>query len=136
MQQKLSRKRRILSFLLAFLLAFTGIPMERIQAEPAPWAEDANLLARYPLAQDANDISGNHKNGSVTWNEGLTLPGGKKTSAADASYVTLPGDLFAGRENLTISVWIKSATNKGNYAALFFGTAPQSNNMPLNYWLV
>lgn len=139
MQQKLSRKRRILSFLLAFLLAFTGIPMERIQAEPAPWAEDANLLARYPLAQDANDISGNHKNGevhgSVTWNEGLTLPGGKKTSAADASYVTLPGDLFAGRENLTISVWIKSATNKGNYAALFFGTAPQSNNMPLNYWL-
>ncbi len=141
MQKQHNQKLRIVSFLLAFLLAFTGVPMERLHAEgeEAAQAEGAALLARYPLAQDVNDISGNGKNGeahgSVTYNEGLTLPGGKKTSAGDASYVTLPGDIFAGKENLTISVWIKSATDKGNYAALFFGTPPQSNNMPLNYWL-
>lgn len=139
MQRKLTAKTRIFSFLLAVMLVFTGIPAEGVSAGPAAQAEDAPLLARFPLAQDANDISGNGKNGqvhgAVTWAEGLTLPGGQRTSDANASYITLPGDLFANRERLTISVWIKSATNKGNYAALFFGTAPQSNNMPLNYWL-
>ncbi len=139
MQQKRTFNLRIFSFLLAFLLVVTGIPMQQVQAGPEAQAGDASLLARYPLIQDANDISGNNKNGEVhgaaAWGEGLTLPGGKKTSASDASYVSLPGSIFAGREELTISVWIKSATDKGNYAALFFGTAPQSNNMPLNYWL-
>ncbi len=97
------------------------------------------LLARYPLSKDAKDISGNGKDGqvhgNVSWGDGLELPGGKKTNDANASYVTLPGDLFTAKEDLTISVWIKSATGSGNYAALFFGTEPQGNSMPLNYWL-
>lgn len=99
----------------------------------------APLLAQYPLQSNADDISGNENHGaisgSVTWDDGLVLPGGKKTSAADASYVTLPEGMFDGRDEVTVSVWIKSNTNAGNYSALFFGTPAQSNNMPLNYWL-
>lgn len=134
------RKNRLASCLLAVILAVTGIPTAGIHAQAAADApEGGSLLARYPLQEDANDISGNDRHGeahgSVSYNDGLVLSGGKKTSAADAPYVTLPGELFAGREKLTISVWIKNASDKGNYGALFFGTAPQANNMPLNYWL-
>ncbi len=102
-------------------------------------AETATMLAHYPLQSDVDDVSGNNKNaeihGSVSWDDGLVLPGGKKTSAGDASYVTLPEGLFDGKDEVTISAWIKSNTDKGNYSALFFGTKAQNNNMPLNYWL-
>lgn len=140
MQRFSNKKGRLAACLLAVVLAVTGIPTAGIHAQAAEGApESGNLLARYPLQEDANDISGNNKHGeahgNVAYNDGLVLSGGKKTSAADAPYVTLPGELFMGKEKLTISVWIKNASDKGNYAALFFGTAPQANNMPLNYWL-
>ena len=101
---------------------------------------EAEMLAHYPLQENAEDITENHNdgkiNGNVTWSEGLVLPGGKGTGDAAASDVTLPQGRFDGQDELTISVWLKSNTNKGNYSALFFGTPPQSsNNMPLNYWL-
>ncbi len=140
MQRFSNKKGRLAACLLAVVLAVTGIPTAGIHAQAAEGApESGNLLARYPLQEDANDISSNNKHGeahgNVAYNDGLVLSGGKKTSAADAPYVTLPGELFMGKEKLTISVWIKNASDKGNYAALFFGTAPQANNMPLNYWL-
>ncbi len=96
---------------------------------------EAEMLAHYPLQENAEDITENHNdgkiNGNVTWSEGLVLPGGKGTGDAAASYVTLPQGMFDGQDELTISVWLKSNTNKGNYSALFFGTPPQSsNNMP------
>ncbi len=136
----IKKKSKLAACLLAVAVAVTGIPTAGTEARAAADVpEGGSLLARYPLQQDVNDISGNGKNGevhgSVSYNDGLVLPGGKKTNAADASYVTLPGDIFAGKDKLTISVWIKNASDKGNYAALFFGTAPQANNMPLNYWL-
>ena len=136
----IKKKSKLAACLLAVAVAVTGIPTAGTEARAAADVpEGSSLLARYPLQQDVSDISGNGKNGevhgSVSYNDGLVLPGGKKTNAADASYVTLPGDIFAGKDKLTISVWIKNASDKGNYAALFFGTAPQANNMPLNYWL-
>lgn len=137
--EKKRRKHRLTALLLAVSLAVTGIPAAGMETRAADAPEGCSLLARYPLQQDVNDISGNGRNGethgNVSYTDGLVLPGGKKTSAEDASYVTLPGNMFTGKEKLTISVWIKNATDKGNYAALFFGTAPQDNKMPLNYWL-
>ena len=140
MQRCKRLRNRISAFLLAAAVAVTGIPAGGMTAQAAgDVPEGTSLLARYPLLQDANDVSGNGKNGeahgSVTYNDGMVLPGGVKTNNASASYVSIPGDLFAGKEKLTVSVWIKSTTDKGNYAALFFGTKPQSNNLPLNYWL-
>lgn len=127
------------AFLLAMLLTVTSFPMTDMTVKADVDVPEINLLARYPLQQDANDISGNGKHGeahgSVSYNDGLVLAGGKVTTNSAASYITLPGDMFVGEENLTISVWIKNASDKGNYGALFFGTAPQANNMPLNYWL-
>ena len=97
------------------------------------------MLAHYPLQEDAEDISGNENNGqihgSVTWEDGLVLPGGRKTSDSSASYVTLPEGMLDKKDEVTISAWIKSNTNSGNYSALFFGTPAQGNQMPLNYWL-
>lgn len=140
MQRFRNKKSRLAACLLAVVLAVTVIPTSGIRVQAAAGApEDGSLLARYPLQEDTNDISGHGKHGevhgNVSYNDGLFLSGGKKTSAADAPYVTLPGELFMGHEKLTISVWIKNATEKGNQAALFFGTAPQDNYMPLNYWL-
>ena len=140
MQRRRNKKSRLAAWLLAAVLAVGAIPTTGIHAQAAEGAaEGGSLLARYPLQEDANDISGNGRHGeahgNVDYNDGLVLSGGKKTSAADAPYVTLPGGIFTGKEKLTISVWIKNASDKGNYAALFFGTAPQANNMPLNYWL-
>ncbi len=139
MQSIKKKKSRFLACLLALVMAVAAIPAAGMHVQAAGTPKGDSLLARYPLQEDVKDISGNGKNGevhgNVSYNDGLVLPGGKKTSAADASYVTLPGSLFAGKEKLTISVWIKNASDKGNYAALFFGTAPQENNMPLNYWL-
>lgn len=147
----MKKRNRWLAAALAAAMVFTSVPsvaqaaadaqetgMQEMEAADQEEAQ-AQLLARYPLQENADDISGSGENGqthgSITWEDGMVLPGGKGTSAQDASYVTLPGSLFEGQEELTISVWIKSNTNPGNYAALFFGTPAQSNKMPLNYWL-
>ena len=98
-------------------------------AKPTP-------LAWYPLTEDVGDYSGNDFNGELVGGatvgeDGLYLPGGGKRR----DYVKLPGEIFQGEDNLTISVWLKSNTDKGNYAALFFGTPANANSVPTNYWL-
>lgn len=91
------------------------------------------LIAKYPLLEDVKDITGNGNDGTtigaITYEDGLTLPGG------ETDYVELPGDMFVNEDNLTISAWIKNEMNPGNYSALFFGTAANSNGLPENYWI-
>jgi hypothetical protein len=100
-------------------------------------AADFNYLAHYPLIDDVADISGNEKHGvavgNITYNDGLTLPGGTNSST---NYVQLPDGMFDNQDSVTISVWLKSNTGSGNYAALFFGTPANSGNVPTNYWLL
>ena len=138
--KNLWKKTIALGLSFAMIVGSTAFAQTAQTMEPAPEAETVAMLAHYPLQENANDISGNAKNGtvhgSVTWTDGLVLPGGKNTRADDASYVTLPQGLFDNKDNVTISVWINSNTDKGNYSALFFGTEAQSSNsMPQNYWL-
>jgi uncharacterized protein YjdB len=94
------------------------------------------MLAHYPLIEDVLDTSGNGKHGTavgnITYADGLTLPGG---TDSNTNYVQLPTGLFDQQENTTISVWIKSNTGSGNYAALFYGTLAAENKLPTNYWL-
>lgn len=96
----------------------------------------SNLLAQYPLIDDVKDVSGNGKDGeavgSVSFSDGLTLPGG---SGSSTNYVKLPTGLFDNQDSVTVSLWLKSNTGSGNYSALFFGTPANSSSVPVNYWL-
>ncbi|MFW2513211.1 immunoglobulin-like domain-containing protein [Demequina sp. SO4-13] len=95
-------------------------------------------VAAYPLTTDASDSVGTADGtavGAVTFGtEGATLPGG---SASTTDYVELPGDTFEGRDEFTVSIWVKASTGSGNYSAMFVGTEPQgTDNIPVNYWLL
>ncbi len=59
-------------------------------------------------------------NGAVAGNGTLTLPGG--SAGSSAAYVELPTGMFDGQDTLTISLWMKNQTGKGNYAGMFFET--------------
>lgn len=99
-------------------------------------AFENTLLAHYPLFEDTKDISGNDQDGEVVGNvsfsDGLTLAGGTNSNT---NYVRLPDGLFDNQESITISTWLKSDTNSGNYAALFFGTPANDQDVPESYWL-
>ena len=140
--QRNSMKKKSLAFVLAASMCVGGVlpaAAAPVKEEGMAKAEESAMLAHYPLQGDVQDISGNENHGSVhgnvSWTDGLVLPGGTRTDASNASYVTLPEGMFDGQDEVTVSVWINSNTNSGNYSALFFGTETQSNNLPLNYWL-
>ncbi len=124
--------RRVLSSALAAAMLVTMAPAVSYAAEETDKKD--TLLASYPLLSDVSDVSGKGNNGTAVGNvtydskEGMTLPGG----GTKANYVEIPGSMFEKQENLTVSGWIKSNTNPGNYAALFFGT---TENLPTGYWL-
>ncbi|WP_186375393.1 immunoglobulin-like domain-containing protein [Paenibacillus xylanexedens] len=123
-----------LVLLLTFSSCFSwGMPFNN-QASADPITP--RMLAHYPLLEDVLDSSGNGKHGTavgnITYDDGLTLPGGTDSTT---NYVQLPTGLFDHQENTTISVWIKSNTGRGNYAALFYGTPAAENKLPTNYWL-
>lgn len=112
MQKSKRRTNRLASCLLAVILAVTGIPTAGIHAQAAAGGpEGGSLLARYPLQEDVNDISGNGRHGeghgNVSYNDGLVLSGGKKTSAADAPYVTLPGSYLLAERSLRFLCGLK-----------------------------
>lgn len=96
-------------------------------------------IAEYKFQDGVKDSSRNGYDGSivgsgVTAGEGiLTLSGA--AAAEDTNYVTLPGEIFAGKDNLTISFWLKNEMGKGNYAAMFFGTEKNSEDFSTYYWL-
>ncbi len=77
--------------------------------------------------------------GASVSNGMLTLPGG--AAGSSAAYVSIPGEVFEGRNTLTVTVWLKNQTGSGNYAGMFFGTPSRhigggTSDMPLNYWLL
>lgn len=125
---------------LAAALSLAMIAGSSLPAHAQGNEESGNsLLASYPLLGDVNDVSGNGNHGKAEGDvrfdaaEGMTLPGGNNSNT---NYVRLPGAMFENQENLTISTWIKSNTDKGNYSALFFGSKAQANGMPASYWLL
>ncbi|MFW7414457.1 immunoglobulin-like domain-containing protein [Demequina sp. SO4-18] len=105
---------------------------------------DAALVARYDFTDaiddsTIDDLSGNDFHGTVEGSGAsvdteagvLSLPGGE--SGSDAGHVTIPADVFEGRNTLTISTWLRNRTGAGNYAAMFFG---KPSSPPLQYWLL
>ncbi|MFW2512145.1 LamG-like jellyroll fold domain-containing protein, partial [Demequina sp. SO4-13] len=116
-----------------------------VPAQAAPLAElDADVVLHYGFADaiDDNtidDLSRNDFHGTVVGTGAtvdttagvLTLPGG--ASGSGAGHVSIPADVFEGRDTLTISTWLRNRTASGNYAAMFFGKAAST---PLQYWLL
>ena len=43
-------------------------------------------------------------------------------AGSDAAYVELPRGMFDNQDTLTVSLWLKNETDKGNYSAMYFGT--------------
>ncbi|MFW2512366.1 Ig-like domain-containing protein [Demequina sp. SO4-13] len=114
--------------LTAALAATVLVPAAQAAEAPQP-------VAHYPLTEDVADVVGSYDgtvNGTVTYPDGLRLTGGSNTGP----FVDLPPGLITDRgEDLTVSVWVKREVANGNYAAMFFGTAPVSN-VPQNYWIL
>ena len=81
------------------------------------------------------DSSGNGNDGIIRGNRynvkggEITFPGG--AAGSDAAYMELPKGMFDGQDTLTISLWLKNETPKGNFAAMYFGTESTSH-----YWLM
>ncbi len=48
-------------------------------------------------------------------------------------YIKLPEKVFTGRNNLTISIWLKNYSGTVNTSAMFIGT---KENLPVSYWLL
>lgn len=72
--------------------------------------KDIELAAWYPLTENADDASGNNKNGEnhgVTFDRdnGAAFNGGK----AFSTYIDLPTDLFENKNKITLSFWAKDA---------------------------
>lgn len=131
------KKKKVLAGILAVSMVAGNLSF----VEPIPTAaETTDLLARYELLTDVQDTSGNGRHGTIEGNvtfgtgdaAGMILPG---NADSRTNYVSLPGEMFAGQENLTISAWINSSVDPENYSALFFGTETQENQVPANYWL-
>ena len=101
--------------------------------------EDKTLLAHYDFeTADGNviaDVSQNGYDGTLKGTGGkvldgeLVLPGG--ASGSDAAYVELPAGMLDGKDALTVSLWLKNETPRGNYSAMYFGTESTSH-----YWLM
>ena len=145
---KKSKVKRIIALLLTFALVLGSIPADmlgtvlEVKAEP-----EKTPLLHYDFsgtsAEDGQlieDVTGNGNDGVIRGNRAqisngtLTLPGGDNGS--DAAYVELPEGMFDGKDTLTISLWLKNDTGKGNYAAMFFGSKELVNGMPLHYWIL
>jgi len=97
------------------------------------------LLLHYDFDQvegtTVKDVSGNGNDGVIK-GEGyqvsdgeIIFPGG--AAGSNAAYMELPRGMFDGQDTLTISLWLKNETQKGNLAAMYFGTESTSH-----YWIM
>jgi hypothetical protein len=114
-----------------------GFPMgENLMTVEAAQADLPELLASYPLLTDLKDVSGNGRDGkavgSLRYYNGLTFPGNNDSST---NYAELPQGMLDGQDTLTISVWLKNRTGKGNYAAMSFCSPVEAGADSPNYWL-
>lgn len=57
----------------------------------------------------------------------------KRGSNSTGSYIELPKEIFAGKDTLTISLWIKNLGGSLNTSAMYAGT---KDNPPASYWLL
>lgn len=134
-----SRSKKIISVLLCLCLVCSVIsfPMgkESLAAEAAQ-ADLPELLASYPLLTDLKDVSGNGLDGKAVgelrYYNGLTFPGNSDSST---NYAELPQGMLDGKNTLTVSVWLKNRTGKGNYAAMSFCSPVEDGSDSPNYWL-
>lgn len=135
--EKCSRIRKFLSLLLCLLLCSVILFPARGTSGIVEAAQEGlpELLAHYPLLSDIKDVSGNGYDGKAVgelrYYNGLTFPGNNDSST---NYAELPQGMLDGKNTLTISVWLKNRTGKGNYAAMCFCSPVESGNSP-NYWL-
>lgn len=114
-------------------------PVQELDLTGSQARAEEQLLAHYDFSsveQDViADVSGNGFHGTLKGTGGrvsdgeLVLPGGAANS--DAAYVELPKGMFDGKDTLTVSMWLKNETERGNYVAMYFGTESTSH-----YWLM
>ena len=125
------------SLLMAAVMAM-GICSHAALAKEQPGERDeSGLIAWYQFAEDGKDSSG-HGNDAligegVTVSQGVaSLPGGK---SGESAYITLPKGMFDGRDELTITMWLKDEDPRDNWlGAFFFGSPVNENQVPVNYF--
>ena len=126
--------RRALGVLLVTSIATLGL------AVPAALAADTptpTVHYTFSAATGASipDATGNGYNGTLAGtgatyaNDAIALPGGANGSGA--AYVTIPSAVFAGQQDITVSVWLRNTTTNGNFAAAYVGGTSVNNG----YWL-
>jgi hypothetical protein len=98
--------------------------------------DTAILQHRYSFVADASDSVGNANgtliagNNSATINDGLSLPG-TGTSGNPSGYVSLPNDILAGDDSVTIECWV-TQNQQNEWAEIWsFGVAGGSVNFGL-----
>lgn len=80
------------------------------------------------------DESGNGNDGIIYQRQNMNNeyePG--STFMTSGAYVEIPGEVFAGEDTLSISVWLKNYSGAINTSAMFIGS---KENMPVNYWIL
>ena len=137
--EKSKKIKKTISVLLCLCMVCSvlSFPMgDNLMTAQAAQAGLPELLAGYPLLTDLKDVSGNGHDGKTVGNlrydNGLTFPGNNDSST---NYAELPQGMLDGKDTLTISVWLKNRTGKGNYAAMSFCSPAQSGKDSPNYWL-
>ena len=92
------------------VLPITQAELDRLTGAPQPLPATADgLIARYPLATDAADTSGNGNNAKPVG--GATFADGSLTFGGTDGYVRLPDNAMAGLSAMTVSaeVWVDPA---------------------------
>lgn len=137
--EKCGRTKKMVSAVLCICLVCSVLSFslgDNLMTAQAAQANLPELLASYPLLTDLKDISGNGHDGKAVGNlryyNGLTFPGNNDSST---NYAELPQGMLDGKDTLTISVWLKNRTGKGNYAAMSFCSPAQIGKDSPNYWL-
>ena len=137
--EKSKKIKKTISVLLCLCMVCSVLSFPRgdnLMTAQAAQAGLPELLAGYPLLTDLKDVSGNGHDGKAVGNlrydNGLTFPGNNDSST---NYAELPQGMLDGKDTLTISVWLKNRTGKGNYAAMSFCSPAQSGKDSPNYWL-
>lgn len=141
----MARKKRIISIILTLCMALSGIPVYASEVSKAA----SDLLVHYDFSDISGNVSdgteiadksGNNHNATAKGNNlkadsgVLTLPGGSYGSGA--GFVELPQGLFDGKDELTISIWMKNETGAGNYCGFYIGNNANSSNLPTQYFLL
>ncbi len=134
--------KRLAGLMMSFCVAATGIP---ISAQEAMAAEPGDLLVHYDFeglsgsvadGTAIEDVSGNDYDATARGNNltaadgSLTFPGGANGSGA--GYVELPGDIFEGKDTLTVSIWMKNETGANNYTGFYIGNDDHTQYFLLN----